>query len=67
MFNTGVFFARPSLADLDALLRLNVDLAYAVFGVDREIAVDTAVVCPTCTGSRCKLRRSPTATCRPGR
>ena len=25
MFNTGVFFARPSLADLDALLRLNAE------------------------------------------
>jgi molecular chaperone DnaJ len=47
----------------DALLRLNVDLADAVFGVDREIAVDTAVVCPTCTGSGAAEGSEP-VTCR---
>ena len=35
----------------DALLRLNVTLAEAVFGVEHEIKVDTAVVCTTCSGS----------------
>jgi molecular chaperone DnaJ len=34
----------------DALLRIEVDLAEAVFGTEREIAVDTAVGCPTCHG-----------------
>ena len=35
----------------DALLRLSITLADAAFGVDREIKVDTAVVCGTCEGS----------------
>jgi molecular chaperone DnaJ len=35
----------------DALIRLEIDLAEAAFGTTREIKVDTAVVCPTCTGS----------------
>jgi molecular chaperone DnaJ len=35
----------------DALIRLQVDLAQAAFGVEREFTVDTAVVCPTCTGA----------------
>jgi molecular chaperone DnaJ len=35
----------------DALIRLEVDLAEAVFGAEREITVDTAVVCPTCNGN----------------
>jgi len=35
----------------DALLRLNVSLAEAVFGIEQEIKVDTAVVCSTCQGS----------------
>ncbi len=35
----------------DALIRLPVDLAEAAFGAEREIAVDTAVGCPTCDGS----------------
>ena len=34
----------------DALIRLQVDLAEATFGAEREIAVDTAVGCPTCDG-----------------
>ena len=33
-------------AQPDALLRIDVDLAEAVFGVEREITVDTAVGCP---------------------
>ncbi len=35
----------------DALIRLDVDLAAAAFGAERELAIDTAVVCPTCSGS----------------
>ena len=34
----------------DALLRIELDLAEAVFGCDKEILVDTAVGCPTCHG-----------------
>jgi molecular chaperone DnaJ len=35
----------------DALIRLDIELTEAAFGTTREIQVDTAVVCPTCTGS----------------
>lgn len=34
----------------DALLRVNVTLAEVLSGVDREITVDTAVVCESCEG-----------------
>src|SRR6187200_2425779 len=34
----------------DALIRLEIDLAEAAFGVARELKVDTAVVCTTCHG-----------------
>jgi molecular chaperone DnaJ len=34
----------------DALIRLEIDLAEAAFGVTRELKVDTAVVCSTCHG-----------------
>jgi len=34
----------------DALIRLEIDLAEAAFGVQREIKVDTAVRCATCNG-----------------
>ena len=34
----------------DALVRLEVELAEAAFGVTRELKVDTAVVCTTCRG-----------------
>ena len=34
----------------DALVRVEVDLAEAAFGVARELKVDTAVVCTTCHG-----------------
>ncbi|UNX53615.1 molecular chaperone DnaJ [Georgenia sp. TF02-10] len=43
----------------DALVRLDLELADAVFGVDREIQVDTAVVCPTCQGSCCRPGTAP--------
>ncbi len=35
----------------DSLIRLEIDLAEAVHGARREFTVDTAVVCPTCTGA----------------
>lgn len=35
----------------DALIRITVDLAEACFGVERELTVETAVACPTCTGA----------------
>ena len=34
----------------DALVRIELDLAEAAFGVTRELKVDTAVVCGTCSG-----------------
>ena len=34
----------------DALVRLDIDLADAVFGAEKELAVETAVVCATCHG-----------------
>jgi molecular chaperone DnaJ len=34
----------------DALIRMEVSLAEAAFGVSRELKVDTAVVCTTCQG-----------------
>ena len=34
----------------DALIRIEVDLAEAAFGVERELTLDTAVVCGQCTG-----------------
>jgi molecular chaperone DnaJ len=34
----------------DALIRIDVELAEAAFGVTRELKVDTAVVCTTCGG-----------------
>ncbi|ROP45818.1 molecular chaperone DnaJ [Pseudokineococcus lusitanus] len=43
----------------DALLRVEVELHDAVFGVDKEISVDTAVVCSTCSGSCCQPGTSP--------
>lgn len=35
----------------DALISITIDLNAAVFGEQREIAIDTAVSCDTCTGS----------------
>lgn len=37
----------------DALLRIEVELGDAIFGVKRDLEVDTAVVCGTCEGSCC--------------
>ncbi|MFD1719506.1 molecular chaperone DnaJ [Georgenia deserti] len=43
----------------DALLRLDIDLADAVFGSTKEVQVDSAVVCPTCQGTCCRPGTSP--------
>ncbi|WP_066587721.1 molecular chaperone DnaJ [Cellulomonas timonensis] len=43
----------------DALVRLEIDLAEATFGSHRDVQVDTAVLCPTCSGSCCRPGTSP--------
>lgn len=43
----------------DALVPLEIDLKEAVFGAAREITVNTAVVCPTCSGTCCRPGTSP--------
>jgi len=50
----------------DALIRLEVQLAEAAFGVSRELKVDTAVVCGTCGGEGCAPGTHPQVceTCR---
>jgi molecular chaperone DnaJ len=47
----------------DALLRINIELAEAAFGVTHEIKVDTAVTCTTCAGSGAAEGSEP-QTCR---
>jgi molecular chaperone DnaJ len=49
----------------DALLQLQLTLEETAFGVRKEIVVDTAVVCETCTGNGCAPGTSPRtcATC----
>jgi molecular chaperone DnaJ len=47
----------------DALLRLDVELAEAAFGVTHDIKVDTAVTCTTCQGSGAANGSEP-VTCR---
>lgn len=46
----------------DALLRVEVELEEVVFGVHRDLEIDTAVLCETCNGSCCQPGTSP-ATC----
>lgn len=43
----------------DALVPLEIDLRDAVFGAQRDITVNTAVVCPTCSGTCCRPGTSP--------
>jgi molecular chaperone DnaJ len=38
----------------DALLRVDLDLAEAVFGAEKTLTIDTAILCDTCQGSCCK-------------
>ncbi|MGH3510270.1 MAG: molecular chaperone DnaJ [Nocardioidaceae bacterium] len=45
----------------DALVRLEVDLAEAAFGITRELKVDTAVRCPVCHGNGAAPGSSPKA------
>ncbi|MGB8021255.1 MAG: molecular chaperone DnaJ [Candidatus Nanopelagicales bacterium] len=44
----------------DALIKVGIDLAEAAFGAVKEIQVDTAVVCPTCTGRGTAAGYQPT-------
>jgi len=44
----------------DALLRIECELAETVFGTDRELTVETAVVCSTCTGEGTARGTHPT-------
>jgi molecular chaperone DnaJ len=50
----------------DALLRVDCDLGEMAFGAERDITVDTAVVCPVCTGDGTAPGTHPTTceTCR---
>ena len=43
----------------DALLRVDVELVDVIFGAEREIEVDTAALCDTCSGSCCAPGSSP--------
>jgi molecular chaperone DnaJ len=43
----------------DALLRVEIDLVDVIFGGERVIEVDTAVLCETCEGSCCSPGTSP--------
>ncbi|GAA4484368.1 molecular chaperone DnaJ [Microbacterium panaciterrae] len=43
----------------DALVRVSLELGDVVFGVHRDIEVDTAVLCETCQGSCCQVGTSP--------
>lgn len=43
----------------DALIRVDVDLDDIIFGVRRDIEVDTAVLCETCSGSCCAPGTQP--------
>ena len=43
----------------DALLRVEVDLDEVIFGTQRDLEVDTAVLCETCDGSCCAPGTSP--------
>lgn len=44
----------------DALINVRISLKDAVFGVEKDITVDTAVTCPTCHGSCCQPGTNPT-------
>lgn len=46
----------------DALIRIDLTLQEVVFGVEKSVDVDTAVLCETCQGSCCRPGSSP-ATC----
>lgn len=46
----------------DSLIRVDVTLDEIVFGTERDVSVDTAVLCATCEGSCCQPGTSP-STC----
>lgn len=46
-------------AGADALLRIELTLSEAAFGVRRDLSVETAVLCDTCDGSGCAPGTSP--------
>lgn len=43
----------------DAMIRVDVELAEVIFGVQRELTINTAVLCGTCQGSCCQPGTSP--------
>lgn len=43
----------------DALIRVDIELSEATFGVTRELQVDTATTCPTCQGGGAAAGTSP--------
>jgi len=43
----------------DALIRIDCDLSETVFGTTRELTIDTAVLCDTCTGAGTEPGTSP--------
>lgn len=43
----------------DALLRVDLNLADVVFGVHKDIEVDTAILCETCSGTCCQPGTAP--------
>ncbi len=43
----------------DALIRIEVELSDAIFGIKRDMEVDTAVICATCQGSCCAEGTQP--------
>lgn len=43
----------------DALIPVGLTLDEVVFGVEKDITVDTAVLCPTCQGSCCRPGTAP--------
>ena len=43
----------------DALIRVELDLDEIIFGTHRDLEVDTAIMCETCSGSCCRPGTSP--------
>jgi molecular chaperone DnaJ len=46
-------------AGQDALIRIEVDLNEACFGTERTITLESAVICPKCTGNGCADNSTP--------
>lgn len=43
----------------DAMIRVDVELSEVIFGVKRDVTINTAVLCGTCSGSCCQPGTSP--------